>query len=853
VTPDRWQEVKAVLENALERTETERTAFLDAACEGDDEMRREVESLLASDAEIGDFIETPIFRIHREEPEPLAEGQRLGSYRIVREIGRGGMGSVYLAERADEEFEQRVALKVVRRGMDTEEIVRRFRSERQILAHLDHPNIAKLFDGGTTEDGRPFFVMEHVEGLPIDQYCDDRKLPTRERLELFRSVCSAVHFAHQNLVVHRDLKPHNILVTPDGIPKLLDFGIAKLLDPSQEILALTRADLRPMTPEYASPEQVRGEAITTASDVYALGVLLYVLLTGHSPYRPATRDAQSLAKAICETNPLRPSSAVGRVGEVKRSDGTKSELTPESVSRVRDGEERLLRRRLAGDLDNIVLRAMQKDPARRYSSVDQLSNDISRHLQGLPVIARKDTLGYRTAKFVGRHKLGVTVAAAVLLLILSFSITVTVLLERAIQERERAAAVSKFLEDLFSIPDPSKSKGEAITARQMLDRGKEQIDQSLKAQPEVRAELIETMGRVYRKLELYDTARTLLTESLQLRRETSEKDDPRVAQNLHNLANVLRELDDDVAAEPLIREAIEIQRKRGETNNSDYAAGLNNLGAWVKERGDFAEAEKLYKESIAIKKSLPEIDPGDIATTLNNLGRLYETLGNYVSAEPYYMESLAIRRRLAEGAPDPEVSRALNNLASLREDQGKLADAETLYRESLAIRLQLYKDEPNRSLARGYNNLGHVRETRGDAAEAEENYRKALEIEKVDPEDRAIYQRNLASALLRQEKVTEAESSIREALVIFRAKNPTWRLADAEGVLGSCLTRQRRFQEAEPILVESYRRLSKEEGDGAKQVSEARRRLVDLYMAWDRPDRAAPYKALVTSSPAPAL
>ena len=853
MTPDRWQEVKAVLENALERTETERTAFLDAACEGDDEMRREVESLLASDAEIGDFIETPIFRIHREEPEPLAEGQRLGSYRIVREIGRGGMGSVYLAERADEEFEQRVALKVVRRGMDTEEIVRRFRSERQILAHLDHPNIAKLFDGGTTEDGRPFFVMEHVEGLPIDQYCDDRKLPTRERLELFRSVCSAVHFAHQNLVVHRDLKPHNILVTPDGIPKLLDFGIAKLLDPSQEILALTRADLRPMTPEYASPEQVRGEAITTASDVYALGVLLYVLLTGHSPYRPATRDAQSLAKAICETNPLRPSSAVGRVGEVKRSDGTKSELTPESVSRVRDGEERLLRRRLAGDLDNIVLRAMQKDPARRYSSVDQLSNDISRHLQGLPVIARKDTLGYRTAKFVGRHKLGVTVAAAVLLLILSFSITVTVLLERAIQERERAAAVSKFLEDLFSIPDPSKSKGEAITARQMLDRGKEQIDQSLKAQPEVRAELIETMGRVYRKLELYDTARTLLTESLQLRRETSEKDDPRVAQNLHNLANVLRELDDDVAAEPLIREAIEIQRKRGETNNSDYAAGLNNLGAWVKERGDFAEAEKLYKESIAIKKSLPEIDPGDIATTLNNLGRLYETLGNYVSAEPYYMESLAIRRRLAEGAPDPEVSRALNNLASLREDQGKLADAETLYRESLAIRLQLYKDEPNRSLARGYNNLGHVRETRGDAAEAEENYRKALEIEKVDPEDRAIYQRNLASALLRQEKVTEAESSIREALVIFRAKNPTWRLADAEGVLGSCLTRQRRFQEAEPILVESYRRLSKEEGDGAKQVSEARRRLVDLYMAWDRPDRAAPYKALVTSSPAPAL
>jgi serine/threonine-protein kinase len=857
VTPDRWQEVKAVLEEALEREEMERTAFLDAACQGDDEMRREVESLLASDAEIGDFIETPIFRIHREEPEPLAEGQRLGAYRVVREIGRGGMGSVYLAERADEEFEQRVALKVVRRGMDTEEIVRRFRSERQILAHLDHPNIAKLFDGGTTEDGRPFFVMEHVDGRPIDQYCDDCKLPTRERLELFRSVCSAVHFAHQNLVVHRDLKPHNILVTPDGIPKLLDFGIAKLLDPNQEIFALTRADLRPMTPEYASPEQVRGEAITTASDVYALGVLLYVLLTGHSPYRPATRDAQSLAKAICETNPLRPSSAVGRVEEVKRSDGTKADLTPESVSRVRDGEERTLRRRLAGDLDNIVLRAMQKDPARRYSSVDQLSNDISRHLQGLPVIARKDTLGYRTAKFVGRHKLGVALAAAVLLLILGFSITVTVLLDRAIQERERAAAVSVFLEDLFSITDPSKSKGEAITARQMLDRGMEKIDQSLETQPEVRAELMETMGRVYRKLGLYEPARNLLEGSLRLRRETSGNDDVRVAQNLHNLANVLRELEDDAAAEPLIREAIEIQRRRGETHNLDYAAGLNNLGTWLAKRGENEQARTHLVEALEIKRSLPGIDPEDLATSYNNIGRLDQAIGDYKSADSRYRKALAMRRELAKGKPHPDVATTLNNLATLREEQGDLSSAETFLRESLAMRLQLY-NEPHPGVARSFNNLGHLRETQGDAAEAEGLYRKALEIAGAallppDHNDRAIYQRNLASALLRQGKVAESEASIREALVIFRAKEPTWRLADAEGVLGSGLARQRRFQEAEPILVESYRRLSKEEGDGAKQVPEARQRLVDLYMAWGKPDRAVPYGPLLTSSPAPAL
>ncbi len=437
VTTERWQKVKNVLDEALERETGVRQAFLAEACDGDEELRREVESLLQSEPEIGDFIETPVFRILPEDDAPPAVGQRIGVYRVVQQIGRGGMGSVYLAERADEEFERRVALKVIRRGMDTDEIVRRFRSERQILAHLDHENVAKLLDGGTTEDGRPYFVMEYVEGQPIDEYCDARKLPIRRRLELFQQVCSAVHFAHQNLVVHRDLKPGNILVTPAGVPKLLDFGIAKLLEPDQA-LAFTRLDLRPMTPAYASPEQVRGEAITTSSDVYSLGVLLYGLLTGHLPYRPSSRDPESLAKAICEESPPRPSSVIGRVKESKTPEGSAVESTPESMSQAGNGDERHLRRQLAGDLDNIVLKAMSKEPRRRYTSVDQLSNDIGRHLQGLPVVARKDTLGYRTAKFVGRHKVGVSLAALFLLLIIGFGITVTVLLQQAIRERERA-------------------------------------------------------------------------------------------------------------------------------------------------------------------------------------------------------------------------------------------------------------------------------------------------------------------------------------------------------------------------------------------------------------------------------
>jgi serine/threonine protein kinase/Tfp pilus assembly protein PilF len=847
VTPERWQQIKIVLEGALDREVAERTAFLDAACEGDDELRREVESLLASEPELGDFIETPVFRIRPEEDVPLAAGQRIGAYRVVRELGRGGMGSVYLAERADEEFEQRVALKLVRRGMDTDEIVRRFRSERQILAHLDHPNIAKLFDGGTTEDGRPYFLMEYVEGQPIDEYCDERKLPTHERLELFRQVCSAVHFAHQNLIVHRDLKPGNILVTAGGVPKLLDFGIAKLLDPDQALFALTRVELRLMTPEYASPEQVRGETITTASDIYSLGVLLYVLLTGHRPYPRATQDPQSLAKAICETEPLRPSSAVGRVAEVQRPDGTVVELKPESVSRVRDGEERLLRRRLAGDLDNIVLMAMRKDPQRRYASVAQLSNDIERHLQGLPVVARKDTLGYRTRKFVGRHKLGVAAAAIVLLLIVGSSITMTVLWRRAVREQQRAQAVSTFLQDLFSIPDPSESRGEAVTAREMLDRGVQKIDSGLEKQPELRAELMETMGRVYRNLGLYKSARRLLEGALHLNQQTLGKDDLLVAQNLHNLASLLRDMGEEAEAEPLIREAVEIQQKRGATQNIDYAKGLTNLGAFLEGRGELDQAEAYYKKSLAIKRTLPQVDEDDIATSLNNFGKLYATRGNYDAAERNYQESLRLRRKIAGGRPDPEVAKVLGNIASLLQDRGDLAGAETVHRQVLEMRRKLYP-AVSPQIALTLNNLGNVLETEGKTADAEKCYREALSIADTKlPSDhpiRATYLRNLASVLVTEGKAEEAEALAREALSIFRAKQPNfWRVADTESVLGSCLTALGRFEEAEKLLLASYPALEKDKGDGAKHAAEARQRIVELYTKWGRPERVAVYRA----------
>ena len=420
MTPDHWQQIKRIFDQAIERETDQRDAFLAEACAGDDALRVEVEALLEGHAQASGFIEQPVLdqaaQLLEAIPNDSLVGQQVGSYKVLREIGHGGMGQVYLAVRADDEYKKRVALKIVRRGMDTQDIVRRFRHERQILAGLDHPNIAKLLDGGTTEDGLPYFVMEYVEGKPITDYCDDRKLSTVERLKLFRQVCAAIQYAHQNLVVHRDIKPSNILVTDEGIPKLVDFGIAKLLNPDLSGLTLnpTATAMRLMTPEYASPEQVRGENITTASDVYSLGVVLYELLTGHRPYRVKNRLPHEILRIVCEGEPEKPSTAVSRVEEVSTRDGSHTiTLTPEVVSRTREGEPEKLRRKLRGDLDNIVMMAMRKEPQRRYTTVNQLSEEVRRHLEGMPVVARKDTWAYRAEKFVKRNK--VIIAAAVLI------------------------------------------------------------------------------------------------------------------------------------------------------------------------------------------------------------------------------------------------------------------------------------------------------------------------------------------------------------------------------------------------------------------------------------------------------
>ena len=448
MTPERWAQIRQVFDGALERPEVDRAAYLRVVCARDDELRREVESLLSSHNAAGDFLDKPAANLSgitqtlttssMEVPE-YPPGHRVGPYQLQKCIGRGGMGSVWLAARFDNEFKKQVAIKLVKRGMDTQEILRRFRLERQVLAGLTHPNIAALIDGGSTPDGLPYLVMEYVEGVRIDRYCESHKSTITERLKLFRQVCAAVQYAHGNLVVHRDLKAGNILVTADGVPKLLDFGIAKLMRTEFDTLvaAETRPELRPMTLDYASPEQVRGEPITTATDVYSLGVLLYTLLTGRSPYGAAARSDHALRVAICEKEPPKPSAVVLTDEQAVIPQATrKIDLTEEET---RDKARRRLKKKLAGDLDMIVMMALRKEPQRRYGSVEQFSEDVRRYLEGRPVIARSDTFGYRTAKFVRRNLLAVA-AAAIFAAILA---GLTIAEQRSAARSFRAAAAAE--------------------------------------------------------------------------------------------------------------------------------------------------------------------------------------------------------------------------------------------------------------------------------------------------------------------------------------------------------------------------------------------------------------------------
>lgn len=836
----RWERVKELFEAAADLAPPERTGLLVRECGDDEELRREIESLLASDQEAKTFIEQPAFELPRDlfpaSPDEPLTGRAIGPYRIIREIGRGGLGAVYLAARADDAYDKEVAIKLVRRGLDTEDILRRFRNERQILAQLDHPNIARLIDGGTTSDGLPYFVMEYVKGEPIAAYCEVRRLPVRDRLDLFRRVCAAVTYAHQNLVVHRDLKPSNILVTPEGEPKLLDFGIAKVLGAEEDLLARTSTGRQVLTPEYASPEQVQGEAMTTATDVYSLGILLYELLTGSRPYRLKTRGPDQIARAITGSAPQRPSTAVAR------ADKSKIEIRNSKI--------------LEGDLDNIVLMALRKEPARRYASVAQFSEDIRRHLEGLPVVARQDTFGYRASKFVRRHRIGVAAAAVILLSLIGGIAATTWQATIARRERDRARRqaakaerVTMFLQNVLGFSDPgwassNPKRNRDATVSQAMTEAARRAESELADEPEALAAVHFTLGTTYRVQGLFAEAEPHLRAALEIRRRILGSKNRETAQSMVALAEWCVVSARYPDAEPLLRDALAVFR---ETNDTKWLAiTLNDWGALEETTGNYVAAEMHLREGLEVSAKLSGADRAPRAIMFSLVGTARAQQGDLGGAAALLEQSIEEHRALP-GETRSELAYALQSLGSLRLVQGDYDRAETLLQEAL--------DLFNNTVGENHPSTANVLTTLADVHFHRTNYEKARgEIEKaIAIQERVLPPGHvdvnwsrviLAKIEMRTNDPQKAETDLRSAIDKLAGslskEHPL--VASARGALGECLCLQKRYADAEALLLESHKVLLSRLGPRDPRTQNAAQRLVALYDAWEKPDEAARFR-----------
>jgi serine/threonine-protein kinase len=803
-------------------------------------------------------------------------GRPFGPYRVTREIGRGGMGTVYEAERADRRYDRRVAIKTVTIGAPGGLLTRRFEDECRILSGLEHPNIGRLYDAGTTPEGVPYLVMEFVEGRRIDTWCDEERLSVEDRLELFDRVCEAVEYAHGKLVVHRDLKPGNILVTDEGVPRLLDFGVARLLVPGPDAQATagaydsappapaadpTLAGFRALTPEYASPEQLRGEPVTTAADVYALGVLLYLLLSGSPPHRFENRSPDDVERTIRERPAPPPSEAAATDDPARRG-------------------------RLRGDLDSIVLTAIRPDVDARYASVGRLRADLRNHLSGFPVSARPAIWRYRAARFARRHRAGLT-AASLVFLALAAGLAGTAWQARAAaRQAARAELTRDYLIGLFETFDPDEAGIEPFTAEELLDRGAERLERDLAGQPMTRAELGGVLGRLYQRLGLFDKARPLLASArtevvrahgelhpvtaaatarlarllyeareleeaeplaraaLDARRRLFGEGDTAVANSLNDLAEIRGARGDLDEAEAMHAEALAIDRRSGTSDR--VATDLDNLGVVVRRAGRHDEATRLLEEALALRRELYGDRHTKVATSLVNVSAALTAAGKYDEAERMLLEALALRRELL-GDRHPLLAIVLGNLGNTRQQAGRLEEAEEAHREAVEIRQAVFGDA-HPTVARSLNNLAVVTYYRGDYARAAERFAEALAIwedrlgedhpdvlsalnnlgaarreagdyEAAEPVLRDVLTRrrrvlghdhpsigqslnNLAVVLYRQRALDDAERTFHEALDSWRASlgedHP--RLANALDGLGRLLLDQGRCAEGvEPL------------------------------------------------------
>lgn len=812
---ERWSEIKAIVQEALDRPAEERTTYLAEACHGDDELRQEVEALLAVSSARADFFDDFQIVPLGLQTMILKEGDCIGLFRIIRQIGKGGMSTVYLAE--DTEHGRPVALKTVPRRSE-----KALLQEKRLLAKLQHPNIAILYDSGQSKEGFGYFIMEYVEGEPITTYCETRKLSVQDRLRLFLTVCDAVSFAHRNLVVHRDIKPSNILVTKYGQPKLLDFGIAKFLPPEP---SLPQLEERAYTIAFASPEQLEGEHTTTATDVYSLGVLLCVLLTGRLPYPVKSYD--DLPWAIRNMEPEIPSQLALKDGA---SLGTDASSTPRSQS-----ESGKLSRKLRGDLDAIVLRTLQKDADMRYQSVQELANDISRFLSDTPVTARNGSRWYRAQKFWLRHHWSIAGASLIFsaLLILSLflfreSREATHQRDLAEQQAQQAEEITRFLIDLFDRSSPWSEGGPTQTPEQLVDAATLRLRNDLLNQPQLRARLLAALSEIHIRLGSYTKAEPLLRTALEVQRATAGKSHPITAQ-IYNLLGALRYFQgNSTESNRFYQMALAIARANPEVRPEDVAVYLTNLSRLRYTQGAFKESEALAREALIVYARSQKKDTPGYDATLGRLASALRKQDRFVEAEATAREVLKLRDRIF-GRQHPSTALALNDLAGTLLDQKRYAEAASLYREALAI-LEHTLPPTHPEIATTMTNLGGTLANLGDLQESELLQRKALQIrQQAFGRHHSLVANslnNLAFTLAKQpHRLSDAEALFRESLAlkeeIYGQEHPDV-IATLKN-LAATLRMEKRYHEADVLFRDTLTRSIHVSGETSVSTAQIRR------------------------------
>jgi serine/threonine protein kinase len=839
----RWRRASPHLDRILDLPPGEREAEVALLRAEDPDVGADVAALLAEHRllDARGFLESPA-SLHPPQP-PLA-GMVVGAYRLVSPIGHGGMGSVWLAARSDGRFEGQAALKLLNASLVGRAGEARFRREGTILARLTHPHIARLIDAGVSATGQPYLVLEYVDGRHIDRFCDEERLGVDDRIRLFLDVQAAVAHAHANLIVHRDLKPSNVLVTGDGRVKLLDFGIAKLLEgdtPHDPATMLTREGEAALTPKYAAPEQVTGGRITTATDVYALGVLLFELLSGQHPTGAGARSPAEFVKAVASSEPLRLSAAV--------DDATDPEVATAVAAKRATTPDRL-RRTLRGDLDTILAKALKPDPSERYRTVGEFADDLRRYVAHQPITARADTVRYRAAKFARRHRRGLALAAAAGFALVSMAAFYTARLaaerDRARLEAAKASRVSELLTGLLTGADPYRTPdAREPTVQNLLDLGAERIDAELADQPELQAELFTLIGRTYDRMGLSAKALPLLERALALGRRALGPEHVRVAQSLNDLGVLHREQGDLAKAEPLLRESLAMRQRLLGPADKDVAVTHVELARALEDRGRDAEAEPHIREALAIRRTLFGDEHRETATSKNELGLLLLRRGDLAGAEPLLRENAATNVRVL-GSDHPNTGVAKANLALVLLARGEAAEAEILLRETAAVDRRVF-GETHPQYAQTLGNLAGAAELQGRLADAQRMLEECLRIVRPHlPDDHPRVLRyivNLARVRLARADAS-AESSLRRALGSAERLYPAgdWRIAQVQSLLGAALVLRGRHAEAEPLMRAADLHLAPVPGAQGRERIANRARLVALYHATGRPEQADAYR-----------